>query len=158
MRQKTALLRKLASTEWGYEKPTLRSAYLTAIRPTAEYAAAARMPWASASSLDLVEKAQRFAGRAIAGVLQSTPVEAVRAECNLPPIKTRAQQLQTIAYDKALRLSDANPRAQATHPGPAKRTKKQDWRTRASEDWQELFEEGQPEKFPDLLPPWLESK
>ena len=146
------MLRRLASTDWGYEKTTLRATYIAAVRSIAEYAAAAWMPWASSTTIEHIEKSQLFAGRTIAGLIQSTPSEAIRAECLLPPITTRAKQLRVIAVDKALRLAEDNPRALAVQPGPHRRTTKLDWRERALPEWRAIFEESAPEKFPRLLP------
>ena len=45
---------------------------------------------------------QKYAGRAIAGQIDSTLVEAILAEADLPTVATRATQLSTIAMEKSL--------------------------------------------------------
>ena len=47
LKRQAGALRCLATTEWGYDKDTLRSTYIATGRSSVEYAAAAWMPWIS---------------------------------------------------------------------------------------------------------------
>ena len=53
---------------------------------------------------------QRYAGRTITGQIQSTPIEAILEEAELPTVVSWALQLSIIAMKMALRMPDSNPR------------------------------------------------
>ena len=67
MKQQAGALRKMASTDWGYEKSILQSTYIATGRSTVKYAAAAWLPWLWISMMEKLEMCQRYAGRAITG-------------------------------------------------------------------------------------------
>ena len=156
LRQQAGALRRLANTEWGYDKATLRSTYITVGRSRVEYAAPAWLPWLSATGVEKVEANQRYAGRAITGQLRTTPTEAILVEANLPSIETRATQLGLIAYEKSQRLDPANPRHDLVENSVRQRTTKPSWRQKAAGAWASIFGNTKPEAFPKPLPPWLD--
>lgn len=55
MRRQVGALRPLVSTDWGYDKQTLRSTYIAIGRSVLEYAAAAWLHWASYSTVNRLE-------------------------------------------------------------------------------------------------------
>ena len=110
-------MRCLATTDWGYDKQTLRATFIPTGRSAVEYAAASWLPWVSSSTMEKLETCQRFAGRAITGQVKTTPVEAILAEANLPKIGTKATQLCSIALEKSKRIAPENPR----HPVNARK-------------------------------------
>ena len=55
MKQQAGALRCLSSTDRGYEKSILRSAYIATDRSTDEYVAAAWLPWVSISMMEKLE-------------------------------------------------------------------------------------------------------
>jgi len=70
--------------------------------------------------MEKMEAAQRYACRAITGLVKTTPKDVLLVESHLPKIQTRINQITAIAYDKALRLPPSNPRViayknQSTH-------------------------------------------
>ena len=62
LKRQAGALRCLATTEWGYDKSTLRSTYIATGRSSVEYAAAAWLPWISPATMGKLETCQRFAG------------------------------------------------------------------------------------------------
>ncbi|XP_061619114.1 uncharacterized protein LOC133472409 isoform X1 [Phyllopteryx taeniolatus] len=158
MATRARAIRKLAHTDWGYDKATLRNTYIATARTVAEYAAPAWIPWISPTNLEKLEASQRYAARAITGLLKTTPSDAVLIESDLPSIKTRATQLAIYAYDKSLRVPDDNPRRLVAGRHPTRRTKKTDWRDHARDRWATVFvnAQGDQDPFPQLRAPWEE--
>ena len=128
MKQQAGALRCLTSTDWGYDKSTLRFSYIAMDRSAVEYTAAAWLPWDSLSTMEKQEMCQRYAGRAITGQVKMTPAEA-----DLPTVATRTTQLSTIAMEKSLRMPDTHPRRQIATTKVRQRTKKSSWRKTAGE-------------------------
>ena len=77
LRRQASALRSLATTDWGYNKQTLRATFIATGRSAVEYTAAAWLPWVSSSTMEKLETCQRFAGRAITGQVKTTPEEAI---------------------------------------------------------------------------------
>ena len=69
------LLKKLATTEWGSDKTTLRSRYLGYVRSSLEYGAAL-MTSCSTANLKHLDRVQNSAARFINGGMRSTPTSA----------------------------------------------------------------------------------
>ena len=65
------------------------------------------------TSLEKLERTQRFAGRIITGQLKTTPSECVLLEANLRTVSSKCRQNAVIAFDKAQRLNETNPRRNA---------------------------------------------
>lgn len=150
VKQQAAALRRLANTDWGYDKETLRSTFITAGRSMIEHAAPAWTPWISTSGMERLEASQRYAGRAITGQVRTTPKEAILAEANLPTIATRVEQLNTISLEKLYRLSESNPRQMLAERDTVQRTKKQGWRIKGKARWSAIFGKNKPQHLPGL--------
>ena len=125
-------------SDWGYEKQILRTTYLATGRSVIEYGTPALHPWLSKSSLELLEKAQRFAGRTICGLVKG-PNDAALLDANIPSVRSRSQQSAMMAYDKSIRLKPENPRRQTADAQQRMRTMNPDWREN-SRRWTQLFE------------------
>jgi len=156
VKTRSNLIRKLANTEWGFEITNLRATYIALCRSCIEYAAAGWAPWLSKTTKEKLEAAQRFACRAITGMVKTTPTDILLIESNLPSITTRINQLTTAALDKAKRLKPDNPRAHASNSTVRKRTKRDDWRSKALLQWNTIFSPHQApiNKMPDIRTPW----
>jgi len=156
IKSRTNIIRKLAGTDWGFEADNLRSTYIALCRSTIEYAAAGWTSWLSPSSLEKLEAAQRFAGRAISGLIKTTPTDIVLVESNLPTVKTRLQQINAIAFEKALRSDKDNPRQVACAQPIKQRTKRNNWRDAAKKNWEAAFGDalGNITPLPPFHPPW----
>ena len=149
-------LRCLATTDWGYDKQTLRATFIATGRSAVEYAATAWLLWVSSSTMEKLETCQRFAGRAITGQVKTTPVEAILAEANHPKIGTRATQHCAIALEKSKRIALENPRHQIAEQSSRQRTKKPSWRAKAGAVWESIFANTSSAKQPELLPSWMQ--
>ena len=101
-------------TDWGCDWKTLRITYVAKCRAKTEYTAPAWYPRKSETSLEKLETAQMAASRRIAGLVITTPKNAILMECGLPPIRTRIRQLANKAFEKTVRLSGSNPRYAVT--------------------------------------------
>lgn len=78
--------------------------------------------------MDKLERRQRRAARAIAGLTKSTLVEAIEKEVFLDPIVDRLKRAALIKYDRWMRLeADYSRRGTAANKVPV-RMKKRDWR------------------------------
>ena len=155
LRRQASALRCLATTDWGYDKQTLRATFIATGKSAVEYAAAAWLTWVSSLTMEKLETCQRFAGRAIIGQVKTTPVEAILAEANFPKIGTRATQLCAIALEKSKRIAPENPRHQIAEQSSRQRTKKPSWQTKDGAVWESIFGNTSPAKQPELLPPWM---
>ena len=80
------LLRAVEGTTWGWHTLDCCQVYIAIMRRMLEYAAAAWARWLSATSTSKHEKVQFEMARAITVLVRSTPVEAVIAEYQQPPI------------------------------------------------------------------------
>ena len=69
-------------------------------------------------------------------------------------MRRRAQQICIAAFDKSLRLEEANPRRRITETEVKQRTKKSDWRSHARVRWEEVVNGAKPCEFPSVRPPW----
>jgi len=156
-KRRTNIIRCLANTDWGFPLNNLRASYIALCRSTLEYAAAGWAPWLSATVTNRIEQAQRYACRAITGLLKTTPSNVLLIESNLPSMKTRHKQIALAAYDKALRLPQDNPRAAAAKmPTTRHRTKRTDWRNSQLAAWNSIFGHSKAPiaDLPGLRCPW----
>ena len=102
--------------------PPHRSGYPPPLKLTA---------WASrlkATSTSKPEKAQFEAARVITGLVHSTPVEAVLAVSQLPPISMRFQTISALKVDECACHSPADDRHQTLFSACRQRMKRNDWR------------------------------
>ena len=74
------------------------------------FAAPAWQPFLSPSELERLQKAQNKSLRIINGQYNSTPVEALRAEANMPNYATASKRLIATSYERALYLPIDHPR------------------------------------------------
>jgi len=157
VKARSNIIRKLANTEWGFDISNLRASYIALGRSCIEYAAAGWAPWTSHTTRQKLEASQRFACRAITGMVKTTPSDLLLVESHLPSINTRIQQLNTIAYEKARRLPNNNPRTIAANNNVRQRTRRSNWRTKAEDTWNNIFQPNNNRehgKFPPLRCPW----
>ncbi|KAF0295881.1 Retrovirus-related Pol polyprotein from type-1 retrotransposable element R1 4 [Amphibalanus amphitrite] len=112
-------LRKLTGHSWGLREHHLRAVANGYIRGAIEYAAAAWLPAASRSHLELVDRELRAAARAVTGCPLSTPAHALMAEAGLPTAEMRSATLAARMLARASALPAEDPLrelAEATVP------------------------------------------
>ena len=151
VRPRNAHLRRLAGRSWGLDEGPLRTVANGYIRGAVEHAAAAWLPAAAPSHVELLEREMRAAARTITGSPRSTPVHAVMAEARLAPVSERREVLAARLVGRALALPPDDPlrkTAEATAPERLKSVR--GWRTLGR---QSLTEAGVPLEVEPLLPP-----
>ena len=134
--KKLRLLSLLAHSEWGWRLDDLQIIDNTLIRSKMFYAAAAWMPYLSDSRLSDLNRFQNKVMRTMTGQLSSSPIEAVRAECGVPSMRTCADRACLLSVEKARRMPADHPRRVALESAvPRKKEdgKRQSWYSRGQE-------------------------
>ena len=93
VKPRTAQLRKLTGRSWGLQEQQIRAVASGYVRGALEYAAAAWLPAAADSHVELLERELRAVARAVTGCPVSTPKDPVLAEAGLVPVRTRRDLL-----------------------------------------------------------------
>jgi ribonuclease HI len=119
------------------------------------YCGSGWQPWLSESNVKTLDACQNRALRIVTGQLQSTPLEALRLEAEVPSMHTTIRRNAATAWEKTLRLPPTNPRSTLVQ-GPVHRLKgKSSWREMARREEAELGLSNLPRApFPLLRPPW----
>ena len=102
------LLKKLATTEWGSDKTTLRSLYLGYVRSSLEYGAAL-MTTSSTANLKHLDRIQNSAVRFINGGMRSTPTSACEVHADIEPLRLRREKATLELFEKCKREERNNP-------------------------------------------------
>ena len=102
------LLKKLATTEWGSDKTTLRSLYLGYVRSSLEYGAAL-MTTSSTANLKHLDRIQNSAVRFINGGMRSTPTSACEVHADIVPLGLRREKATLELFEKCKREERSNP-------------------------------------------------
>jgi hypothetical protein len=74
------MLMALSGSDWGWSSNLLHKVYQTSLLSGATYAGGGSLPWLSASSVEMLDRAQNRNLRIITGQLASTPTDALRVE------------------------------------------------------------------------------
>ena len=160
VRPRTAQLRKLTGRTWGLEEKQLRTVANGYVRGALEYAAAAWMPAASSSHLELVERELRAAARAVTGCTASTPVHALMSEAGMADADSRRQVLAARMVGLAASLPEGDPLrtvGEASSPRRLKTTT--GWREMGAEALRAADAVDVPveARLHHTLPPWEDS-
>jgi len=102
------LLKKLATTEWGSDKSTLRNLYLGYVRSSLEYGAAL-MTSCSTANLKQLDRIQNSAVRFINGGMRSTPTAACEVHANIEPLGLRREKATLELFEKSKREEKDSP-------------------------------------------------
>ncbi|KAF0298696.1 Retrovirus-related Pol polyprotein from type-1 retrotransposable element R1 4 [Amphibalanus amphitrite] len=140
MRQRTRPrlqhLRRLTGRDWGLEERQLRIVANGYVRGALEHAAAAWLPAASPSHVEVLEREMREAARVITGCTRSTPTEALMAEAGLAPVTARKTTLAARFLAKARALPEEDPLRRVADATVNPRLKAvTGWRTVVLEAW-----------------------
>ena len=161
VRPRTAQLRKLTGHSWGLREPHLRTIANGYVRGALEYAAAAWLPAASPSHVELVERELRAAARAVTGCPMSTPTHALMAEAGLPTASTRRTTLATKMLMRATSLPPDDPlRKVATAESGSRLTAVHGWRELGRKTLRDLDALDAPVEasLAVTLPPWTRAE
>ena len=152
------ILRAIAGINWGFDKDLLRETYTALIESILRYGAPAWTPWIGKGAWEKLEKVQREAARLMVGALRSTPIEAILAEAGLNTIKNKMETINTIAFERSMRMSKDSFRWEVASKKKRKRLKVEGWREEARKRWKEIFGDMEEniEEFPEMHKPWKE--
>jgi ribonuclease HI len=84
--------------------------YKALVESVVWYGAAGWLPWITKTGFDRLEEAQRAALRTVAGLVKSTPCQAIYLETGVEPIRVEAKRRALTAYERSMRLDPLNPR------------------------------------------------
>ena len=101
-------MKRLASTQWGADKATLRQMYLGYVRSAMEYNLALQNI-CSNSNQDKLNKVQNEAVRFISGGMRSTPIEACEIDANIEPLSMRREAAALEMVERYKRSDENNP-------------------------------------------------
>jgi hypothetical protein len=108
----------LSSFDWGWTSNLLRKLYQTSHLSEATYAGGGWLPWLSAYSVDMLNRAQNRNLRIITRQLASTPTDALRVEAGFQSFGCLRDRAAIAALKRSLRLDPAtHPRAAQADSG-----------------------------------------
>ncbi|GFO28546.1 hypothetical protein PoB_005505100 [Plakobranchus ocellatus] len=108
VRERTRILQKLAGTNWGATPQSLRTIYVSFIRPVLEYANPV-LNLASQTSLGKLDRVQNAALRLVLGALRSTPIAILELETGCEPLGLRRGEQTVYAQERYLRTGEGAP-------------------------------------------------
>ena len=104
------IMSALASKEWGWSRKSLRTIYTATVHSVLHYCGASWQPWLAKSNLQILERAQNNALRAMTGQMSDTPMEYLRLEAGITSFATTVRKNCITAWEKSARLPSSNPR------------------------------------------------
>ena len=156
VKPRVAQLRKLTARSWGLQEPQLRTVANGYVRGALEYAAAAWLPAASESHVELLEREMRAAARVVTGCPISTPKDPLMAEAGMVPVRARREVLAArLATTAASQRADDPLREIAAGTAP-RRLHTTGWRDMGRQAVTRLGLQETPveERLHVTLPPW----
>jgi hypothetical protein len=106
------MLLALSGSDWGWSSNLLWKVYQTSLLSRATYAGGGWLPWLSATSVEMLDRAQNCCLRIITGQLASTPTDALRVEARFQSFGCLRVRAAAAALERSLRLDPATqPRA-----------------------------------------------
>ncbi|GFN95950.1 reverse transcriptase-like protein [Plakobranchus ocellatus] len=99
------ILQKLAGTNWGATPQSLRTIYVSFIRPVLEYANPV-LNLASRTSLEKLDRVQNAALRLVLGAPRSTPIAILELAAVCEPLGLRRGEQTVFAQERYLRTGE----------------------------------------------------
>jgi len=90
-------MKAISGTDWGACAKTLRTTYISFIRPVLDYASPV-FAGASLSNLEKLDRVQHNASRIITGTVRSCPTSISQYEADCLPLRLRRQKLASDMY------------------------------------------------------------
>jgi hypothetical protein len=152
---KCNLLAMVGSREWGWSRESLRTVYQATIGSVLNYCGPGWQPWLSETNVKSLDACQNRALRIVTGQLQSTPLEALRLEAEVPSMHTVIRRNCVSAWEKTLRLPPTNPRSRLTEGSIHRLKGKDSWREMARREVRALgLDSFARLPFAQPRPPW----
>ena len=121
---KINLLKRLASSNWGANKPSLRQLYIGYVRAIFDYSAPLQAT-ASSSNQEKLNRKQSQAVHFVCGALRSTPTSACEIDANIEPLQIRRERNTALTLERFKRMDKSNPcRKMVDSWNPTERIKK----------------------------------
>ncbi|KAF0304474.1 RNA-directed DNA polymerase from mobile element jockey [Amphibalanus amphitrite] len=159
VKPRVAQLRKLTARSWGLQEPQLRTVANGHVRGALEYAAAAWLPAASESHVELLEREMRATARVVTGCPISTPRDPLMAEAGMVPVRARREALAVrLTTTAASQRTDDPLREVAARTTPRRLRTTTGWRDVGREALTRLGLQETPveERLHITLPPWTD--
>ena len=102
--KKLNLLKRLASTNWGSDKHTLRQLYTGYVRAVLDYSAPLQIT-ASKHNQKKLDRKQNEALRFICGGIKSTPSSACEVDANIEPLNLRRERNAALTLERFKRMA-----------------------------------------------------
>ena len=102
------LLKRLASTNWGTNKSTLRQLYTGYVHAVFDYSAPLQAT-ASNTSQRKLDRLQNQGLRFVCGALKTTPTSACEIDANVEPLRLRRERNTALTLERFRRLEEDNP-------------------------------------------------
>ena len=109
--QRLNLIKRLAGTNWGADKKTLRQLYLGYVRAKLDYCSPIQTV-GNKTSLQEIDKIQNQGLRLVCGAMRSTPIAACEIDANINPLDIRRNQTLVEASERYLRAEPNHPNRQ----------------------------------------------
>ena len=118
------LLKRLASSNWGTNKTTLRQLYTGYVRAVFDYSAPLQAT-ASKTNQDRLDRLQNQGLRFVCGALRTTPTSACEIDSNIEPLRLRRERSTALTLERFKRMEEENPcRQMVDRWEPTERIKK----------------------------------
>jgi hypothetical protein len=101
------MLTALSGSDWEWSGNFLRKVYLTSLLSGATYVGGGWLPWLSASSVEMLDRAQNRNLRIITGQLASAPTNILRVEAGFQSFGCFRDRAAAPALERSLRLDPA---------------------------------------------------
>ena len=118
------LLKRLASTNWGTNKKTLRQLYTGYVRAVFDHSAPLQATASQTNQLKL-DRLQNQGLRFVCGALKTTPSSACEIDADVEPLRLRRERYTALTLERLKRMEDDNPcKKMVDHWEPKERIKK----------------------------------
>ena len=106
--QRLNLIKRLAGTEWGADKKTLRQLYLGYVRAKLDYCSPIQTV-GNKKALEDIDRVQNQGLRLVCGAMRSTPIAACEIDANIEPLDIRRNRTLVEATERYQRAESNHP-------------------------------------------------
>ena len=122
-RKRVNILKCMAGKDWGQTMETQRRLYTGYVRSSLEYAAPGWYPWISDTAKEKLDRVQNQSLRSMSRLAMTCPVDFLRLETTVEPLKERMEKQSLILWDKYSRKNVDDGRRQLVERNTVPRLK-----------------------------------
>ena len=111
-KKRVRVIKAMAWKDWGNSLEVQRTLYLQWVRSALEYAGSSWTSWISDTKMKKLERVQKEALRAMAGLTKTCQEDFLNLETGVEPLAVRFKKIDEITYDKYARLPTEDSRSQ----------------------------------------------